>query len=107
MLKRNLTGTAMEPNSAGRCATCLRNTLDITEEIPKQTTLSYCRNCERYLSPPQSWALAELESIELMSICLKRLKGLNKVRLVEPRFMWTEPHSKRLRLKLTVQKEVR
>jgi len=99
-------GTAIEPNSAGRCVSCLRNTIDITEEIPKQNTLSFCRNCSRYLSPPTAWLLAELESKELLAICLRRLKGLSKVRLVDAGFIWTEPHSKRLRVKLTVQQEV-
>lgn len=100
-------GTAIEPNTAGLCVNCLRNTVDITEEIPKQTALSFCRNCSRYLSPPQTWLLAELESKELLAICLRRLKGLTKVRLIDAGFIWTEPHSKRLRVKLTIQKEVR
>lgn len=99
-------GTAIEPNSAGRCVSCLRNTIDITAEIPKQNSLNFCRNCSRYLSPPSTWLLAELESKELLAICLRRLKGLNKVRLVDAGFIWTEPHSKRLRVKLTVQQEV-
>ncbi|POV98671.1 hypothetical protein PSTT_14243 [Puccinia striiformis] len=99
-------GTEIEPNSAGRCVSCLRNTIDITAEIPKQNTLSFCRNCSRYLSPPSAWLLAELESKELLAICLRRLKGLSKVRLVDAGFIWTEPHSKRLRVKLTVQQEV-
>ncbi|KAH9815572.1 NMD3 family-domain-containing protein [Melampsora americana] len=98
--------TAIEPNTAGLCVNCLRNTVDITEEIPKQTALSFCRNCSRYLSPPQTWLLAELESKELLAICLRRLKGLTKVRLIDAGFIWTEPHSKRLRVKLTIQKEV-
>jgi NMD protein affecting ribosome stability and mRNA decay len=38
---------------------------------------------------------------------LKKLKGLNKVRLTEAHFIWTEPHSKRLRVSMTIQKEVR
>ena len=37
---------------------------------------------------------------------LKRLKGLNKVKLVDAVFVWTEPHSKRLKVKVTVQQEV-
>jgi nonsense-mediated mRNA decay protein 3 len=41
-----------------------------------------------------------------MALCLKRVKGLNKVRLVDASFLWTEPHSKRIKIKLTVQKEV-
>jgi nonsense-mediated mRNA decay protein 3 len=47
-----------------------------------------------------------LESRELLAICLKRLKGLSKVHLVDAGFVWTEPHSKRIKVKLTIQKEV-
>ena len=32
--------------------------------------------------------------------------GLQKVKLVDAGFIWTEPHSKRLKTKLTIQKEV-
>ncbi|KAG1766985.1 NMD3 family-domain-containing protein [Suillus occidentalis] len=99
-------GTPIIPNSANLCVACLRNTVDITEGIPKQSSVSFCRNCERFLSPPQTWTLARPESQELLAICLKRLKGLNKVRLTEAHFIWTEPHSKRLRVSLTIQKEV-
>ncbi|KAJ7237004.1 NMD3-domain-containing protein, partial [Mycena rebaudengoi] len=99
-------GTLIEPNSANLCVACLRNSVDITEGIPKQASVSFCRNCERFLSPPQSWTLARPESPELLSICLKKLKGLNKVRLTEAHFIWTEPHSKRLRVSMTIQKEV-
>ncbi|KAL0959807.1 hypothetical protein HGRIS_011488 [Hohenbuehelia grisea] len=99
-------GIPIEPNSANLCVGCLRNSIDITEGIPKQSSVSFCRNCERFLSPPQSWSLARPESAELLSICLKKLKGLNKVRLTEAHFIWTEPHSKRLRVSLTIQKEV-
>ncbi|KZP26946.1 NMD3-domain-containing protein [Athelia psychrophila] len=99
-------GTPIVPNSANLCVPCLRNTVDITEGIPKQASISFCRNCERFLSPPQAWALARPESQELLAICLKKLKGLNRVRLTEAHFIWTEPHSKRLRVSMTIQKEV-
>jgi nonsense-mediated mRNA decay protein 3 len=69
-------------------------------------SVAHCRNCERFLSPPSAWTLARPESAELLSICLKKLKGLNKVRLTDARFIWTEPHSKRLRVAVTIQKEV-
>ncbi|KIY46195.1 NMD3-domain-containing protein [Fistulina hepatica ATCC 64428] len=99
-------GTPIVPNSANLCAPCLRNTVDITEGIPKQASVSFCRNCERFLSPPSTWTIARPESPELLSICLRKLKGLNKVRLTEAHFIWTEPHSKRLRVSTTIQKEV-
>ncbi|THH26802.1 hypothetical protein EUX98_g7383 [Antrodiella citrinella] len=99
-------GTPIVPNSANLCVACLRNTVDITEGIPKQASVSFCRNCERFLSPPATWTIARPESQELLAICLRKLKGLNKVRLTEAHFIWTEPHSKRLRVSMTIQKEV-
>ncbi|KAI9438649.1 NMD3-domain-containing protein [Lactarius indigo] len=99
-------GDPIVPNSANLCINCLRNTVDITEGIPKQASISYCRNCERFLSPPAQWMIARPESQELLAICLKKLKGLNRVRLTDAHFIWTEPHSKRLRVSLTIQKEV-
>jgi nonsense-mediated mRNA decay protein 3 len=50
--------------------------------------------------------VCEPESKELLTMCIKRIKGLNKVRLVDANFVWTEPHSRRLKVKLTIQKEV-
>jgi len=99
-------GTPIAPNPANMCVTCIRTHVDITEGIPKQGTIFFCRNCERYLQPPSQWIIAALESRELLSICLKKLKGLKTVRLVDAGFVWTEPHSKRIKLKLTIQKEV-
>ena len=99
-------GTPIVPNSANLCVACLRNTVDITEGIPKQASISFCRNCERFLSPPSIWTIAQPESQELLAICLRKLKGLSKVRLTDAHFIWTEPHSKRLRVSLTIQKEV-
>lgn len=99
-------GIPIEPNNANRCVNCLRNSIDITELIPKTATINFCKNCERYLNPPNTWVIAELESRELLAICLKKLRGLKSVRLIDAHFVWTEPHSKRLRVKLTVQKEV-
>ena len=88
------------------CINCIRNQVDITEGIPKHATICFCRNCDRYLQPPMLWVACQLESRELLALCLKKLKGLNKVRLVDAGFIWTEPHSKRIKLKLTIQKEV-
>jgi NMD protein affecting ribosome stability and mRNA decay len=32
-----------------------------------------------------------------MALCLKRLKNLHKVKLIDANFVWTEPHSKRIK----------
>eukprot|EP00736_Rhodelphis_marinus_P002992 Rmarinus@m.9657 len=101
-----LCGAAIPPNPASMCIDCIRTQVDITDGIPKQLGLLWCKNCNRYLQPPKSWVHAELESKELLAVCLRRIKGLNKVRLVDAGFVWTEPHSRRVKLKLTIQKEV-
>ncbi|WWC85954.1 uncharacterized protein L201_000824 [Kwoniella dendrophila CBS 6074] len=94
-------------NGAGLCVGCLRNTVDITEGIPKEAVLNFCRGCERFLSPPQTWVTAQPESRELLAICLKKIsRPLMKVRLIDASFIWTEPHSRRIKIKVTIQKEV-
>ncbi|ODV80103.1 nonsense-mediated mRNA decay protein 3 [Suhomyces tanzawaensis NRRL Y-17324] len=87
------------------CYDCIKLTVDITEGIPREANISFCRNCERFLQPPTQWIRAELESRELLALCLRKLKGLSKVRLIDASFIWTEPHSRRIRIKLTVQGE--
>ncbi|KAJ2396722.1 ribosome-binding protein [Coemansia sp. RSA 2559] len=99
-------GTAIPPNPANMCVNCVRSIVDITEGIPKHATIHWCKNCERYLQPPATWMLCDLESRELLALCLKKLKGLTKVRLIDAGFIWTEPHSRRIKVKLTIQKEV-
>ncbi|GJJ06791.1 hypothetical protein Clacol_000987 [Clathrus columnatus] len=52
-------------------------------------SVSYCGNCDRFLLPPAQWTLAAPESREILAICLKKLKGLNKIRLVHAGFIST------------------
>eukprot|EP00124_Ichthyophonus_hoferi_P000534 Ihof_evm12s20 gene=Ihof_evmTU12s20 len=99
-------GIPIPPNPANMCINCIRSTVDVTEGIQKQVPLYFCRGCDRYLQPPNNWVRAQLESRELLAVCLKKLKGLTKVRLVDASFVWTEPHSRRLKVKLIIQKEV-
>ncbi len=98
-------GTSIEPNPANMCLCCIRSRVDITEGIPKQIVVNFCRGCDRYLQPPMQWLACALESKELLALLLKRIKGLAKVRLIDAGFIWTEPHSKRIKVKLTIQKE--
>lgn len=100
-------GIPMQPNAANMCVKCLRSEVDITEGLLKQVTILYCPECETYLQPPKTRIKAELESKELLTFCLKKLNlDKAKVTLVNAVFVWTEPHSKRLKVKLNIQKEV-
>ena len=101
-----LCGIPMVANDANMCLTCLRANVDIADGLIKEYTIHYCPECERYLQPPQYWSKADPESKELMVICLKKIKGLKKFTLIDATFLWTEAHSKRLRVRVVLQKEV-
>ncbi|TMW47044.1 hypothetical protein DOY81_007879 [Sarcophaga bullata] len=96
-------GVPIEPNSHNMCLTCLREDIDITAGICKQVELQHCKGCERYLQPPGEWINAKWESRQLLALCLKKLKGLKNLELVDACFIWTERHSKRLKVKLIVE----
>lgn len=101
-------GTPIDGSANGGlaiCFDCIKLTTDISEGIPREATLHFCRGCERWLQPPNHWLNAQPESRELLALCLRKLKGLSKVRIVDASFVWTEPHSKRIKVKITVQSE--
>jgi nonsense-mediated mRNA decay protein 3 len=99
-----LCGVEINQNPSNMCVTCVRSSVDITEGISKQLTIHSCRSCNRFLLPP--WQTVQLESKELMAACLRKIPGLTRVKLVDSVWIWTEPHSLRLKIKLTIQKEV-
>jgi len=101
-------GTSIEPNTANMCPACLSTEVDISEGVMKEGVLIQCKGCLRF-QRGKSLIFAEcpLESQELMALCLKKVHGLNKnIKLIDASFIWTEPHSKRIKVKLTIQKEV-
>ena len=83
----------------------MKLTVDISEGIQREATLHICRDCERWLQPPAHWVTAALESRELLALCLRKLRGLSKVRIIDASFIWTEPHSRRVKVKITIQQE--
>jgi nonsense-mediated mRNA decay protein 3 len=95
----------MDATQSGMCETCFKNNIDISEGITKQGLIHYCRQCDRYLKT--GWIRCSLESSDMMTLCLGKVKGLNKsVKILDSSFVWTEPHSKRIKVKLSIQKEV-
>ena len=71
------------------CESCLRTKVDITNGIPREAQLHMCRDCDRWLSPPAQWVTAAPESRELLALCLRKLRGLNKTRIIDASFIWT------------------
>jgi len=109
-------GIPIAPNTVNTCATCLASKTDITRGISTEATLHQCRGCQRWHKEAGKWVSCELESRELMALCLAHVSGLrtasksnsgqNKIRLVDAGWIWTEPHSMRLKVRLTIQREV-
>lgn len=103
-------GVPIVPNVANTCASCLASTSDITRGISTEVTLHQCRGCQRWHKEAGKWVACELESRELMALCLQHVSGLksktHKVHLTDASWIWTEPHSMRLKVRLTVQREV-
>jgi nonsense-mediated mRNA decay protein 3 len=82
--------------------------------INKEGFVERCRECLKYnrgggsqnSSSGGGWTTCEDESKELMALCLKRMPLPSGTKLVDAGWIWTEPHSKRLKLKLKVQADV-
>jgi nonsense-mediated mRNA decay protein 3 len=85
------------------CAECVKTSIDISEGIARESTIHPCKECGRWLQPPHQWVVAAPESRELLSLCLRKLNIPNRVKLVDAQFLWTEPHSKRVKVKVTIQ----
>lgn len=93
--------------SAGaRCVQCLRSEVDVAAGVSRRGNVHQCGTCRRWLRPGGTYTVAENESRELLGICLKSIKGIGKdVQLANASFIWTEPHSKELKVKLELQQE--
>jgi hypothetical protein len=90
-------GAPIAANPLTMCAPCIATNGNVAKALPRRSELHNCRNCDRYQLPRKLWVAADWESRELMTVCLKKLKGLSKLKLVDAQFIWTEPHSKRER----------
>ena len=99
-------GVAIKSNPINTCVDCLQNRYDIGAGVAKQVQQHTCRGCNRFERRDGGWTAVEMESKELLALLLKKPRGLAAVRLVDASFVWTEPHSKRIKLRVTIQKEI-
>lgn len=126
-------GTIIYPNAANQCEACLAQKFDLHQLLNRGfggqggLTLHQCRDCRRYeriqqgesLSQSNRYERCELESSELMALCLKHIpalssssnkgsnsKDVRNLQIVEASWIWTEPHSMRLKLRLSVRANI-
>jgi len=118
-----LCGTMILPNAANQCRTCLAQEVDVRSILQRgpngaeNIILHQCRQCRKF-SPKTEFGNStkkympiDLESPEMMALCLKHIpalapNGSPKFKLVDAMFVWTEPHSMRMKVRLTVQTEI-
>ncbi|RYY82056.1 hypothetical protein EON63_14130 [archaeon] len=101
-----LCGVSIIPNAAAMCIPCLQKQADITEGIPREAELIMCKKCDRYQVQNDHWVHHDLESTGLLSLCLKRIPALSaaSVKITHATWIWTEPHSKRLKVLVELEK---
>lgn len=89
----------------------------ITEALDEGATpeVTMCKRCGQWLartfgkSSTERWAHCEPESRELLGLCLKNVEHRlvkAKLKLLNAEWIWTEPHARRLRVRVTVQKHI-
>ncbi|EAY21156.1 NMD3 family protein [Trichomonas vaginalis G3] len=96
-------GIMIEPNPSNMCVDCLQKNYSISDKLPQSLSVNYCRGCGRYQENKNHWINAPLESPELLKICLSRLTNVKDAKIVDAKFLYTEPHSRRIRVELTLE----
>merc|ERR1712217_391843 len=98
-------GITIKYSKTSLCLNCTYKQIDIFNGIQKYCYLIYCNNCERYLQPPNHWIRKGFDSKDLLLLCINKIKGLSKAKLVNACFTRTELHSQKIKIKLTIQKK--
>ena len=100
-----LCSAVIDANPRGTCEACFRKSLNIKTCIPTEFEIQYCKECQRFLRPP--YVKIDRESTDMMKLCLSRIKSYDKkVKIIDSNFIYTEPHSKVIKIKITIQKEI-
>jgi nonsense-mediated mRNA decay protein 3 len=112
-----LCGVLILPNEANQCSACLSQQFDLKELLqPKGEPIAIhqCRQCRQFARTDTVYESCEPESPQLLSICLKHIPGFvqtkstqTKLQILDAIWVWTEPHSMRLKVRVTVRAEVK
>jgi nonsense-mediated mRNA decay protein 3 len=112
-----LCGVLTAPNAANQCASCLAQEFDLKGRLQRGpsgapfATTYQCRECRRFRRSEKHHEHAGPESPELLAICLKAIPALQstaepRLHLIDAGWVWTEPHSMRWKVRLTVRTEI-
>lgn len=78
-------------------------------ELPKlkfesMREVDRCSTCMRYSVPPSGWTTLRFEGPEMLAYLLKKIPELSKLKLVDAYFIHSEEHSKRVRMKVFIDR---
>lgn len=106
------------PNEANQCQSCLASEVNLSSLLQRgpggahDIVIHQCRQCRQFQVTEKLYKFMEPESQELLTVCLKNIPALHsnaagpKMKLVDAMWIWTEPHSMRLKVRLTVRATV-
>lgn len=111
-----LCGVSILPNAANQCSACLAQQFNLKELLQKggdRIDIYQCRQCRKFARTETVFEDCGPESPQLLSICLKHIPGFvqtkstsAKLHIVDAIWVWTEPHSMRLKVRVTVRTEL-
>ncbi|KAF9764920.1 60S ribosomal export protein NMD3 [Nosema granulosis] len=96
-------GVPIEPKLVNMCDRCTFLSVSMSSKIRRTLSVESCRSCERYHTPPKTWNNYEWGSRELLIYLIKRNTSLDKFEIVDSNFVYTEEHSKRMKISVTIE----
>lgn len=101
-------GSMILPNEACLCVVCLQRETSLQNEKEDVNELIQCKSCNKWCSHigKDTWVYHELESAGLLGLCVKKLGSISKAKILDAAWIWTEPHSRRLKLYVDIEKAV-
>lgn len=96
-----------EYNKANQCVNCMQQDIHLGAYVEADPVVHNCKRCDRYETVKKKWSPCEWESAELLGLVLKLIKiKKGGPKITDATFVYTEEHSKRIKVKLVLEKEI-
>lgn len=100
-------GLQIIPNDVNMCMDCLRTELGMHGVDERQMELVQCGKCARWHVRQDKWMHFEMESTQLLAMLLRKISGiLTSCTILDASWIWTEPHSRRIKINVDVERSV-
>lgn len=73
----------------------------------RQLEVVQCGKCSRWHVRQDRWMFFEVESPELLAMLMRKVSGiLTATKILDASWIWTEPHSRRIKINVDVERSV-